>query len=514
MNPMRQLPGNHDVASGAIRVWSRSALGAVAIAVLALASAGAALARQSSPLADISAASSAAGPALATRSSLGSANQSTPESNQAFLIAADQVLAQMSQILDLPIKQPLKKSLRSRDQIRAYLLHEEQGDKDKAQRYADDQSLEAFGLIPKNFPLDSFMIDLLTDQIAGMYDPKAKEFYIADWIPIDDQREVMAHEMTHALEDQSFHIESWIKAARPNDDAELARDSVSEGSAIAAMIDYGLREEHVGVRDLPDISDLIGAGVMGSMSKDPVLAKAPQYIQDSLMFPYLEGAGFSQQFLKAHTGWPDLKLLFENPPVSTQQIMHPSLYFKNVKPVAVTLPKWKHVVPRDWKLLEENVMGEFGLREVLKQFLGPVRAEAMAPAWAGDRYAVFEDRRTGNTPLVFRLTLDSSDHAAKFFSEFSAALEKKYASPADVHSQPEFLQFQTVTGGVYLRCLAQECLDVEVATRSTFDSLDRAIGWTPVPDAGTAAATAASALPAAHAQLTASAASAPDLTAR
>lgn len=395
----------------------------------------------------------------------------------------------MSQILDLPIKRPLKKSLRSREELRAYLLKQEKDDKEKAQRYADDKSLEALGLIPKNFPLDSFMIDLLTDQVAGMYDPKAKEFYIADWIPIADQREVMAHELTHALEDQSFHIESWIKSARPNDDAEMARDAVSEGSALAAMVDYVLRDEHVGVRDLPDVTQLIRSGALAEMSRDPIMAKAPMYIQDSLMFPYLEGTAFSQQFLKAHTGWSDLKLLFENPPVSTAQILHPDLYFKNVKPAAVTLPSWKKIVPKDWKLLEENVMGEYGVQELLKQFLGAGRAANMSPAWTGDRYAVFEDSRTQQTPLVFRLTLDSSDHAARFFTDYTDALAKKYATKTTASGEREFLQFQTPNGGVFFRCVAAECLDVEGATRDIFDSIDRAIGWAPAPVASAAAAT-------------------------
>lgn len=501
MTGMRELSANRSFANRRIRLFSTSSrLGALFIALLVLVLVGIAPAQQPAPSADAPAPPGAAAPAATAPDMAVGANQSSPASNQAFLAAADRVLAQMSQILDLPLKKPLKKSLRSRDQIRAYLLKQENSDKNKAQRYADDKSLEAFGLIPKNFPLDSFMIDLLTDQIAGMYDPKAKEFYIADWIAIDDQRDVMAHEMTHALEDQSFHIESWINAARPNDDAEMARDSVSEGTAVAAMIDYGLREQHVGVRDLPDMSDLIGAGVMGSMSKDPVLAKAPQYIQDSLMFPYLEGAEFSQQFLKAHAGWSDLKLLFENPPASTQQIMQPALYFKGVKPVAVALPKWKHVVPRDWKLLEENIMGEFGLQEVLQQYLGPIRARAMAPAWSGDRYAVFEESKTGDTPVVFKLTLDSSDHAESFFHEFSVALEKKYAAETEVHSEPEFLQFQTASGGVYLRCVADQCLDVELATRSTFDSVNRAVGWTPAPS-GAAGASTASATPGAQVPL-------------
>ncbi len=153
-----------------------------------------------------------------------------------FDAASDEVLAQMSEITGLALRSPLKKSLRSREQIRAHIIKEMNDDKDAAERYAGARSAEAFGLLPKGFDLDSFMIDLLTEQIAGLYDPKAHEFYVADWIPVDDdqQRVVMAHELTHALEDQHFQIETWAKAARPNDDAELARESVLEGSAMVA----------------------------------------------------------------------------------------------------------------------------------------------------------------------------------------------------------------------------------------------------------------------------------------
>jgi hypothetical protein len=107
----------------------------------------------------------------------------------------------------------------------------------------------------------------------------------------------------------------------------------------------------------------------------------------------------------------------------------------------------------------------------------------ISPAWSGDRYAVFEVKQTRETPLVFRLKLDSSHDAAKLFGEFSDALEKKYATRSQIESQPNFLEFQAAGGGVFLRCVTDECLDVESASRATFDAIDRAIGWTPAPGA-------------------------------
>ena len=409
--------------------------------------------------------------------------QTAPASSPEFIKAADEVLAQMSKILALPIKEPLKKTLRSKQEVRDYLIREDKEDKKDSERYADDKTLEAFGLIPKGFPLDSFMLDVLTDQVAGLYDPKAKEFYIADWIPVDEQRTVMSHELTHALEDQSFHIDSWIKAARPNDDAELARDAVSEGSAMAAMVDYEMLDQKASVRDVPDITLLIRAGALSEMDKDPNLAKAPLYIRDELLFPYLAGTGFTQQFLKAHTGWQDLHLIFQNPPVSTQQILHPDLYLQGVKPETVTLPEWKGLVPADWKLLEENTLGEFGVNEVLKQLLDENRAELLSPAWKGDRYAVFDDAKSKFNPLVFRLALDNPDDAARFFGQYSEALEHKYKTRAELFRRPNYFQFQSEAGGVFLRCVATHCLTVEGATRETFDKINHAIGWEPAPAA-------------------------------
>lgn len=411
----------------------------------------------------------------------GAASPPAAPSDPAFLKAADEVLHQMSTLLDLPIKEPLKKSLRSKAEIREYLIREEEEDKKPDQKYADQKALEAFGLIPKDFPLDKFMLDVLTDQVAGLYDPKGKEFYIADWIPADEQKTVMAHELTHALVDQSFGLDEWIKAARPNDDAELARDSVSEGSAVAAMLDYSFLDTKITIRDLPDISGYIRSSAVSEMEKDPLLSKAPIIIRDELLFPYLDGTNFTQQFLKANSGWSALRKIFQNPPVSTAQIIHPDLYLKGVAPPPISFPKWQGLAPAGWKLLEENVLGEFGLREVLKQYQGEEQALKTAPSWNGDRYAVFEDAKTKQLTLVVKLHLDNIDDAALFFGRYSKLLTDKYKKTTQLLRRPNYFQFRTEEAKVFLRCEGSDCLIVEGAERDFFDKLNRAMGWPPAP---------------------------------
>jgi hypothetical protein len=397
--------------------------------------------------------------------------------NAEFEAAADEVLQEMSQITGLKLLTPLKKTLRSREEIRAYVIREMNEDKNPAERYAEARSAEAFGLIPKGFDLDNFMVDLLTEQIAGLYDPKAREFYIADWISPDDQRMVMAHELTHALQDQHFHIETWVKAARPNDDAELARESVLEGSAMAAMVDYLLQGTGHSVRNLPALDP---SALVGDMSSTPTLKKAPPFLKDALIFPYFAGLTFSAEILKP-SGWSGIAGVFAKPPLSTQQIMHPALYTSGKVPVQATLPSFDKLLGADWAKLDENIMGEFGWKEVLKQFLDEQRATPLAAAWEGDRYAVYEHKQTKRLLLVARLKLASEEQAARFFGQYSEALEKKYDKRTDLFRRPNFFSFETPDGGVFLRCLSTECLEVEGTSRAVFDAVNKAIGWTEAP---------------------------------
>lgn len=402
---------------------------------------------------------------------------SKPGSDADFMAAADDVLGKMSEITGLKLRTPLKKSLRSREEIRDYVIKQMNEDKNPTERYAGARSAEAFGLLPKKFDFDGFMIAVLTEQVEGLYDPKAREFYIASWSPLEDQRMVMAHELTHALEDQYFDIEAWEKAARPNEDAELARDAVLEGSAMAAMVDYLMLGTGRSLKDLPEFDPSM---LMGDLSSTPTLDKAPQFIKDALIFPYMSGLNFSAAVMK-NTGWPGLSGMFEKPPVSTQQILHPGLYRSGKIPKTVTIPRIEKLLGANWPKLDENVMGEFGWKEVLKQFLDADRAKSLASAWDGDWYTVYEEKQTKRLVLVTRLHLDSEEHAARFFGQYSEALEKKYANRTNLFRRPNFFSFDTPDGGVFLDCFGAECVTLEGTTRKVFDGLAKAIDWPMAP---------------------------------
>ena len=408
----------------------------------------------------------------------GPAPATTATNTAEFTAAADQVLQQMSQITGLKLRTPLKKTLRSREEIRAYVLKQMDDDKNPRERYADARAAEAFGLIPKKFDVDALMVDLLTEQIAGLYDPKAREFYIADWIPLAMQKPVMAHELTHALEDQYFHIEEWSKAVHSNGDATLARDAVLEGSAMVAMFDYSLQGTGQTVKDLPDFDPSV---LVGDLASSPALDKAPPFIKDTLEFPYLAGFTFSASAMKAF-GWNSLSSLFANPPVSTQQILHPELYKSKKMPKSVSVPSFEKELGPGWEKLEDDTLGEFGWREVLKQSMDKHAAASLATAWEGDHYIVYENKQSKKLMLATRLVLSNEETAARFFGRYSEALEKKYSDRSHLLRRPNFFSFDAPDGGVFLRCLGTECITLEGTDRKVFAQWNLDLKWPALPE--------------------------------
>ena len=121
------------------------------------------------------------------------------------------------------------------------------------------------------------------------------------------------------------------------------------------------------------------------------------------------------------------------------------------------------------------------MEEVLKQFLGEDRAKPLAASWDGDRYVVYEQKRTKRLVLVSRVRLLNEAQAARFFGQYSEALEKKYQQRTNLFRRPNFFSFDSADGSVSLRCLDTECITVEGTTRAIFDGVNKAITWPGAP---------------------------------
>src|SRR4029077_17653033 len=189
----------------------------------------------------------------------------------------DQILRFASKDTGLPIKKEVKRRLTSRDEVVAYLEKNMAEDKDAQRLRRSELVLKKFGLLPRNLDLQTFLLALLREQVAGYYDPKTKTVNLLDWVDVEQQRPVLAHELTHALQDQSFGLEKWMKAGAgdlgasskdptqadiENCETAAARQAVVEGQAMVVLIDYMLEPTGQSLRDSPQIVEALKQGML------------------------------------------------------------------------------------------------------------------------------------------------------------------------------------------------------------------------------------------------------------
>ncbi len=324
----------------------------------------------------------------------------TKKQEDQLLNDAEEIFQFASKDTGLPIEHPVKKVFISRDQVSKELRKRFEEDKGNKKMEQSELVLKKFGLLDRDFQLRPFLLSLLTEQIAGFYDNKTKTMNLLDWVPVDEQKPVMAHELTHALQDQKVDLKHWedtqpegtaknvsedIKHIQTDED-DTARDAVLEGQAMVSFADYMLRPMGKTLKDVPEMAQML-AGGQTDMGDSPVLARAPLVLQQSLLFPYTNGLLFEQAVLvKGGT-----KLAFagvlESPPKASSQILHPQAYLSHA-PVPVMLFPDIHPLlsAAGYEPYDVGVMGELDVRMTTELFGGKPLAEALAPNWDGGVY--------------------------------------------------------------------------------------------------------------------------------
>lgn len=330
-----------------------------------------------------------------------------------------QAIPRIENATGLKYKRPPKLELRSREQVRDFLLKQFDESTPAAEIKGEEAAYKLFGLIPDSMDLRKFLIAVLTEQVVGYYDPATKVLYVVQGADQQLAGITITHELVHALQDQYVNLDS-IQHATADNDRLSAAQAVIEGQAQYEQLSIMLGgSENIALR--VGGRDRIREMIRENQSAMPVFATAPMVIQESLLFPYLSGADFVQRF-EAERGKANP---LEHLPVSTEQILHTPAYFGNPPdvPSVVTLPP-----PRGATRVYENDLGEFGTRLFLYQQLTDQELAARAAAgWDGDRYVVLQG--AGGRGIVWVSVWDSALEAAEFSDALTRATQRRTGAP-------------------------------------------------------------------------------------
>jgi hypothetical protein len=365
--------------------------------------------------------------------------------NASIVATTSEVLKETSEIRELPILRPVKSGAQSRAEIERMLVKNLDEQMTPAEMHATELSLRKFGLAPNDFEYRSFIIKLLTEQVAGYYDSKTREFHLADWLDLEGQKPVMVHELTHALQDQHFHLRRFEKWPHGDSDAELAVHALIEGDATLAMTIYMAQNPMLALA----FARSLGSTAMASVQFN----QAPRALRESLIFPYGQGTEWATQLYK-RGGWSMISKAFTQLPLSSEQIIHPEKYFSYERPVKIVLPDLRDVLGAGWKEIDSDVNGEWSYYLILDQFLNsPSESRRAAAGWGGDRYEIYEDAKRGQVMLAHASVWDTENDAREFFDAYVKRTAKRYPEATlmaekQTSGPNTFLRWQTPEGKV------------------------------------------------------------------
>jgi hypothetical protein len=375
----------------------------------------------------------------------------TPKQEKDLLASEDKILHFVSKDTELPILAAVKCKFVSRESVAKDLRKKFDEDKGAKRMERSELVLKKFGLLDESFQLKPFLLSLLTEQIAGFYDNKTKVMNLLNWVAIDEQSPVMAHELTHALQDQRVNLTKWddneiegvAKTSAEDtkhiavDEMDTAREAVLEGQAMVSFADYALETNgHPGktLKDFPQMGEMLANGA-GDTADSPVLARAPLVLQQALLFPYTNGLQFEQAVLTKDGVSKAFSGVLMNPPSSSYEIMTPEAYRSHAPVTVMKLPD-VHPMMKEagYEPYDVGVMGELDVRMTAELFGGRPLAEALAPAWDGGVYyaaqrekaTVAEKATTASLALLYTSRWKNEDSARSFFEVFEQEIPRQY----------------------------------------------------------------------------------------
>ncbi len=353
--------------------------------------------------------------------------------------SVDEILKFVSKDTGLPIKHKVKRKLITRDQVERYVEKHIQEDKDAQRLERAQLVLQKFGLVPPGYDLHAEFLRLLSEQVAAYYDSKTKTVNLLDWVQPELQRPVLAHELTHALQDQAIDLQKWGAAGDPDgkplpdqqeqvvEEAQAARQNVTEGQAMLVMLDYTLAPAGKDVLSAPDIVDAMRAG-MGQSETSPVLTNAPIFLRESLMMPYTFGLDFERTLLEKKGKQGAYMGTLLHPPADTLQVMQPDNYLQDKTVAALAVPDLDKLIAPDYQRYDYAGMGAFDIYLLSRQYAPDQDPKQYYPHWRGGYYLAGRDKKgpKEQMSLLYVSRWDSTESAEAFEKLYSSYVPTRY----------------------------------------------------------------------------------------
>ena len=256
----------------------------------------------------------------------------------------------------------------------------------------------------------------------------------------DIQKPVLAHELTHALQDQKINLEKWELAGGKEDggpdpdqqeqvveEAQAARQCVTEGQAMVVLLDYTLAPSGKDILTAPEIVDVMRAS-MADNKDSPVFAAAPMFLRESLLMPYTFGLEFVRTVLGAKGRDAAYSGMLENPPIDTRQIMQPRTYLAKQDVPPLVIPDLDKLVAPDYERFDFGGMGEFDVYLLAKQYEGDAAPPNYYPHWRGGYYfaAHAKSAPKDKIAMLYFSRWDSPEAARTFARMYADYLPKRY----------------------------------------------------------------------------------------
>ena len=340
------------------------------------------------------------------------------------------IARQVSDLRGLPIKADVPAYLVSKQQAKEFLLNSYITQDLRAELEHQKRTLVALGLVKDTYDMVEISMNHMVDNIGGFYTPWEPQIFMLAVRFGGIEHYVYSHEFTHAITDQNFDFAA-MGHSPCNQDAQrcAAVDALIEGDASLLMEQWW--QQYAGPQDYRDIQMYIPPLFMFNQPNQ----FPPPFAGLDASFPYQQGKAFVK-VLYDRGNWAEVDQAYQNPPSSTEQILHPEKYFAGEEPINVDLPEVTSALGEGWQLADEDSLGEWktylllGYPADVKSSVPEETALLASQGWGGDQYQLYYHAENKQSVLAAQWVWDSAAEQSEFSAAFRTQLNERFRGGA------------------------------------------------------------------------------------